>query len=215
LYKDIKKLEDDTIGRTKEKLSALFEPSLNGGIVKGDKVEKLFSLWLNHKEFSDLQIPFQAVATNLITSEKVIFKDGKLANALRASMSIPSFFKPAIINNIALVDGGVSDPVPVDVLKSMGADIIIAVNLDNCEKRNGDNEKIDSMSKISLRSFDILRHYLGKYSSAGADIIISPALSNKFSSWTEYFTHNTGPEIMKIGVEETEKIIPKLKELMK
>ena len=214
LFKDVTRLEADTVGHTKEKLSALFEPSLNGGIVKGDKVTKLLSLWLKNKEFKDLQIPFQTVATNLTTSEIIVFKKGKLADALRASMSIPSLFKPVIIDDQILIDGGISDPVPVDILKQMGADIIIAVNLDNCKNKQIE-KKINSFSKISFRSLDILRHYLAKYSCNQANVIISPKFTNKQSSWREYFMHNTGQKIMQIGERETEKIIPELKKIIK
>lgn len=215
LYKDIERLEKTTIGNTREKLFALFEPSLSGGIIKGDKMEKLLSLWLENKEFKDTTIPFRAVATNLVNGEKIIFSEGKLSKALRASMSIPTFLKPVKINNMILVDGGISDPVPVDILKNMGAQITIAVNLDNREKGRKTGEKIDSFSQVYLRTFEIFRHHLGEYASAKADIIISPSLKKEMYSWKEYFTNKTGPKIMKIGEEETEKIIPKLKELLK
>ena len=118
-------------------------PILRGGLVKGNKVEKLLKNWLNNASFSETKIPLGIVTTDLITGETVVFTEGKLATAVRASMSIPTLFTPVKLNNKLLVDGGLSNPIPDDLVKKMGADIVISVNLDNyikneefLEKRN-------------------------------------------------------------------------------
>ncbi|MDQ7062255.1 MAG: patatin-like phospholipase family protein [Sulfurimonas sp.] len=81
------------------------------------------------KDFDKLAIPFRAVATNIKNGEAVVLKSGSLAQSVYASSSIPGGFQPIKINGIDLVDGGVSDNMPIGVAKKMGADIIIAVDV--------------------------------------------------------------------------------------
>ena len=83
----------------------------------------------NIKNFDDFPIPFRAVATNIKNGNKVVLKSGSLAKAIYASASIPGGFQPINIDGVDLVDGGVSDNMPIDVAKKMGADIIIAVDV--------------------------------------------------------------------------------------
>jgi NTE family protein len=77
--------------------------------------------------FDQLPIPFRAVATDLETGEKVVINHGDLADAMRASMSVPGVFAPQRLNGKLLVDGGMADNIPIDVAREMGADIIIVV----------------------------------------------------------------------------------------
>jgi NTE family protein len=97
------------------------------------------------RKIEELKIPFRAVATDLFTGKTVVFKKGDLGLAIRSSCAVPFLFSPAISDDKCLVDGGISMPVPVQVVKEMGADIVIAVNLDSeyfiqeQKKRNFDN----------------------------------------------------------------------------
>ena len=100
------------------------------GILNGTKrLRELFSIHTDVQDFSELKIPVMMVATDLETGQKVVLRSGNILNALRASISIPGLFAPARIKDRWLVDGGLVDPVPVSVAISMGADIIIAVDL--------------------------------------------------------------------------------------
>ena len=81
------------------------------------------------RTFDDLPIPFRAVATDLVTGEAVVLSSGSMADALRASMSVPGVFAPVEIGDRLLVDGGMSNNLPVSVVRSMGADIVIAVDI--------------------------------------------------------------------------------------
>jgi NTE family protein len=213
LYKDIEKTEEFTVGKKKEKLLSFLEPSLSGGLIKGEKVEALLDGWLGISYFKDAKIPVRVIATDLVRGEPVVFDSGRLGFAVRASMAIPGLFMPVKFQDKILVDGGVSNPVPDDIVKAMGADIVIAVNLDNFqgqESLDGDNL---SLNKIAIRSAEVLRHYLSQYSIKHADIIIQPKLK-KYSSWREYFMKDVGSEIVRIGEEETEQFIPRIKELL-
>lgn len=81
------------------------------------------------KSFDELPIPFRSVATDLVSGKPYVFDQGSLAEAMRASMSIPAFFTPVRDGSRVLVDGGLLDNLPVDVARQMGADIVIAVHL--------------------------------------------------------------------------------------
>ncbi|MFC1797444.1 patatin-like phospholipase family protein, partial [Pseudomonadota bacterium] len=80
-------------------------------------------------DFDQLPIPFRAVATDLVSGEEVILSAGSLPDALRSSMSIPGVFAPVRLNGLLLVDGGMSNNLPVSVVREMGADIVIAVDI--------------------------------------------------------------------------------------
>ncbi len=99
------------------------------GFFKGRAVSRFLRTLLGQKTFRDLDIPMKVVATNLFTAEEVIFEEGDLVEAVRASISIPGIFRPHAINGKVLIDGGVIDPVPVKVLAKMGVKKIIAVNV--------------------------------------------------------------------------------------
>jgi len=83
----------------------------------------------NIQNFSKLPIPFKAVATNIETGKEVILSSGNLARALRASMAVPGAFAPVKHNGILLVDGGISNNLPINIVRNMGADILIVVNI--------------------------------------------------------------------------------------
>ncbi len=110
---------------------AIFDPTLpRSGLISGNRAEEILNkIALKDKTFDDLKIPFTAVATDIETGAKVILNQGSVIKAVRASISIPGIFTPVKYQDYYLVDGGVVDPVPVDVVQKMGADIIIAVSL--------------------------------------------------------------------------------------
>lgn len=103
------------------------------GAIHGQKISFLFqtitSARVQTKNFDTLPIPFRAVAADVVTGRPVVMSDGDLATAMRASMSIPGLFSPVDRDDFLLVDGGIAKNLPVDVARSMGADIIIAVDV--------------------------------------------------------------------------------------
>lgn len=84
---------------------------------------------LGHRTFDELKLPFAAVATDLYREEAVTLNHGSVVQAVRASISIPGVFDPVLRDGYALVDGGLTDPVPVDVARDLGADVVIAVDV--------------------------------------------------------------------------------------
>jgi len=124
------------------------------GLIQSFKIEeKLKDLTLN-KTFEQLKIPFRAVAVNISKREKVVFHKGDLARAIRASIAIPGVFTPVQIGHNLYVDGGLVDPTPYDVVKDMGADIIIAVDLyQNLKTAQAPNLKSTSFLKEMKKKF--------------------------------------------------------------
>jgi len=127
----IEQLEEVALSIKKSKTLFLIDPVFpHSGLISGDRIEKMLNQFaIKDKTFDDLKIPFAAVATEIENGAEVIINQGKLIDAVRASISIPGIFTPVKYQDYYLVDGGVVNPVPVDVVQMMGADIIIAVSL--------------------------------------------------------------------------------------
>jgi NTE family protein len=107
-----------------------FPSGFNSGQQVGLILDKVGLPYSQMKSFDDLPIPFRCVATDLATGKKFVFDGGSLAQAMRATMSIPAFFVPVREAGFVFVDGGLLDNLPVDVARQMGADIVIAVHLE-------------------------------------------------------------------------------------
>jgi NTE family protein len=212
LYQDLTLLHELTVGKKKEKMWSMWELSFRGGLIKGGKIERLFDEWFEQKKFSDTKIPLRLVATDFFSGKQVLFSRGSLAEAVHASIAIPALFEPVPYKKTLLVDGGLCNPVPDDVVKQMGADVIIGVNLDAFKNGTPRPEKL-GFTSVALRTMEISRHYLSKYSMQSADVAIEPAVA-KYASWREYFTSERGPEVVAAGERAAEKMMPKIKLLL-
>ena len=104
----------------------------SGGIIRGRNISQLLQRltedYNNTTNFDSLPIPFACIATDMATNQKEVIRSGKLSEAMRASMAIPVIFTPLYSDKKVLIDGGFKDNLPIDVVKSMGADIIIAID---------------------------------------------------------------------------------------
>jgi len=143
LFKEVPPRPELTIRRKQDELRLnLFSPEIGvndrgdvgfaKGVVSGVQLERVLrdlSRIKGYVDFDKLPIPFRAVATDLVTGKPKVFDRGDLALAMRASMSVPGIIAPAEFDDMMLVDGGLVNNLPVDVARSMGADIVIAVNL--------------------------------------------------------------------------------------
>src|SRR3990167_4084624 len=111
---------------------SLLDLKLGGGLIEGRKVFQFFEQHMAGLAFEQLQKPFAAVATDLETGREIWLQHGHLAEAVRASLSIPGLFRPYRSQaGRILVDGGLVNPVPVTLCRAMGADLVIAVNLNS------------------------------------------------------------------------------------
>ncbi|MBA3543464.1 MAG: patatin-like phospholipase family protein [Chthoniobacterales bacterium] len=105
------------------------------------------------QDFSRLPIPFRAIATNIETGEMVVLDHGSLAEAMRASMAVPGAFSPYEIDGQLLVDGGLTSNLPIETVKAMGADIVIAVDVAPVLLKAG---QLDSVVSVTNQMLDIM-----------------------------------------------------------
>lgn len=175
------------------------------GFVQGKKIKELLILLTQRKRIEELQIPLAIVATDLLKGEKILFRKGLVAEAIRASISIPGIFVPVKMNGRLLVDGSVVDRVPASVVKEMGADIIIAVDISTLKKK----AQINSILDVMLQSIDIMQHEMVRFHELNTDIVIRPDVSN-YS--LRSFEHAS--ELIELGRRETEKQLAKIKHLV-
>ena len=205
---DIKEIEEIALSiNWRRVFSILFDPHLKQGLIGGEKLKTFIKNYINGKKFEDCKIPFAAVATDLKTGEIVILNKGEMAQAIRASVSIPLVFKPAEINGRMLADGGLSAPVPVEIVRGMGADIVIAINLD---KHYHDEERKPGWYDIANDSLNILRHHLALSNVASSDIVININVG-KNNYWYQF---TNGQDKILAGEKATKEVLPRLQEII-
>lgn len=124
--------------------------------------------------FDQSSIPLAMIATDISNGEKVLIKEGRVADAVMASACIPGLFKPLEVAGKLLVDGGIVENVPITPLKEMGADFIIAVDLNTgCL-----HKKPENIVEVLLNTFDFTIMAATKLLTKSADILIKPDLSS-------------------------------------
>jgi len=160
------------------------------GFIAGKKVKEFLKSIIGDVQFSELKLPFACVATDVMTGEEVVINQGSVLEAVRASISMPIIFSVVKWQGRYLVDGGLVDPVPVSVLKDMGADFIIAVNVDprmstgqeriypgknNTEEASAIKEP--NIFNIIMKMSGIANSQIVEASLEGADVVIEPRLA--------------------------------------
>lgn len=124
-------LEELMLGLDWRKLARLVDLNLIllwKGFVQGQRAKSFLSSILGNVRFEDLEIPLSVVATDIRSMEEIVINEGSVAEAVRASISMPMVFTPVKWRGRFLVDGGAVNPMPVDVVRKMGAEVVIAVN---------------------------------------------------------------------------------------
>ena len=177
------------------------------GLLTGDKLYTYFSQLMKHvteTDFYHLPIPYAAVATDINTGEKVVLKEGNLAAAMRASMSIPMVFEPWRIDDHLLVDGGIVSNLPVYTAKELFPGIpIVAVDIsDNM------GSKVNSYMDVLNQSLTILMRKTTDEEGQAADILLRPDVSGLGT------LDNVDPEaVIALGVDATMPMIDEIKAL--
>lgn len=128
---DLDWLEDWVSKLTWQTVVRLLDLRFSGGLLGGRKVIDLFAQQFNGRAIDDLKVPFAAVATELDTGREVWLREGGVVDAVRASIAIPGIFTPIWHDGVWLVDGGLSNPVPVSAARAMRADTVIAIDLNH------------------------------------------------------------------------------------
>lgn len=143
----------------------------SGGLIKGLALQNYVNAQVQNKNFQSLKKPFIAVATRLDNGDRVMFSQGNVGQAVRASCSIPGVFEPVKIGKLSYVDGGVVSPVPVDAARKLGADIVIAVDIGAAPVAGSTPS---SMLGVVNQSITIMGRKLGNDELQRANVIIRP-----------------------------------------
>ena len=154
----------------------LLQLSFSGlGLAKTERLEQLVDDLLGDRKIEDLAIPFAAVATDIGTMEEIVFRRGSIARAVRASSSVPAIFEPVVENDRALVDGGVINNLPTDLVRELGANTVIAVDLNG---KVGEKGTPSNLFDVSYRSFAALIWNTSRAGRDSADILIEPDIGH-------------------------------------
>lgn len=213
---DTVRITKDALDASWKKMAPMIDPSIpRTGFIKGKKIQDLISQYVGGNiRFSDLKIPFACVATDIDTGEEVVIDSGSVPEALRSSISIPGIFTVVKREGRYLVDGGLTTPVPVEVVRRMGADFIIAVNVNpDVTYRMGKTgqarvaaHKEPNIFQVIMQSIYITTYSLARNSLENADVVIEPDLSHIGAG-----DFNKARELITRGRQAAQDAIPEIK----
>lgn len=169
---------------------------------RSSNIERMADRWLEGATFEEMKIPFFAVAVDLVTGEEVVLHSGNVAKAVSASSAVPIIFTPVIDGDRVLVDGGLLNTIPSDVLRLNGCDFVIAVDLNSGRGEGTSSRKMWDMAQATWRIVMKSTAFKGTMNS---DVMIEPDLS-KFKSTTLLGRE----EMIEIGYQAT---MAKMKEI--
>ncbi|MFH2085620.1 MAG: patatin-like phospholipase family protein [bacterium] len=172
------------------------------GVINGDKLEQFIEGYVDGMLIEDLRIPFSAIATDVQSGQVIEFTCGSLTRAIRASGSIPGFVDVVNIDSQYLVDGGVSEPVPVRTAKKLGAKVVLAVNLD--AKNFIDDIFVKNKplpTTMGIAAIKLLRYHLAQELCREAEIVIEPDVSG--IAWMNMTSYRDRVNIIARGYKAT------------
>lgn len=176
------------------------------GFLDGEKVADFINNKINNLRLEQMKIPFYVVATELKTGRKTIFNYGNTGQAVQASTAIPSMFVPVKIAGLEYVDGGLVSPVPVDVARQLGADIVIAVDI----LQQPQYTETTNMWGLFNQNINIMQQRLSQIEMKNADIVIQPDIREKahiFNIKERYKTILAGAFATQAKVNDIKQII--------
>ena len=181
------------------------------GLIEGQKISMLLYLltlpYHDESDFTKLPIPFACVATNLETGEGVMLDHGFLPEAIRASISIPSAFRPVKIDSATYIDGGIARNIPVSDAKKLGATYVIVSDVGSSLKSA---DSLTSFVSIMTQALGFAMDKSNKEQIALSDFYIHPQIDQY-----TMFDFNKAAEIIKAGEDAAREKVPQLKELLK
>jgi NTE family protein len=218
------------IGNVRTALSVI-DPSLSGtGLLSGRRLVSIFGPLLTADGFDELEVPCRVVAMDVETGGRVDIGSGRLDTAFRASCSIPVVFTPVSLDGRTLVDGGMIDPVPADVVRDMGADIVIAVNVVPRLERGTTTAISRTFKKVSrlnplahltrssslpdivdvfMNSLQATQFELGNFKSLAADVLVNVDMAE--FTWIDF---HRALDIIERGRRAGERVVPEVRAAM-
>lgn len=209
---EIEKLEELILGMRKIDFVRLLDLAApRKGLIRGKKIEKFLNQLFEGKSFSQLKIPLSISTADLRTGREICLTRGRVAEAVLASMTLPGALPPVSWGRSLLVDGGVVNPTPVDVVKKMGADLVIGVNLTMSGKVYLNDPNI---LETLLRSFEVLRTRTTKLAASRVGknlVIIKPKMGKRQSLLVQF---NEREKTIKKGERAAKKSLLTIKRLL-
>lgn len=199
--------------------SGLWDPRFNlpwNGLIKGNATLKYLSKHFNNATFADTKIPFYVVAADVMSGEEIVFEEGLIAEAVRASIGMIGIFSPYQLNGHYLIDGGAVNPVPASVLAEKGADFIIASSvIPSIEEERARGQAIARRSNtpsflgVLTSMMAIMEREIVKTRMSSVDVLIKPKVEILTS-----MDYDQAEVFLQLGREATEKEYPLLQKLL-
>ncbi len=178
------------------------------GFLRGKKAMNLVANAINHADFLDLLIPTYLVGVDIFRGEEILIETGDVAKAVRSSLSIPVVFSPIRHQGRWMVDGGLLNPVPVNILEQKGADKIIAVCAENPGPPSDPTPGSPGIMEVISRTIRIVHQRATSGFAQKSDVVIYPDVQG--FAWDDF---HRGEELMNKGILACESVIDEIKAL--
>ncbi len=198
---DIEKIEDKSLSLKWREFADFTLPKM--GLISGKGIEEFVSEHTKVRNFNELKIPLAIVTTDLISEKEVVFREGPLARIVQASCSIPGVYTPVKYDNMLLIDGGVVNILPTNVLRRMGADFIIGVDVNTKATISPEPRNV---FQVILQSWDVISRQGAKRAAQDADLVIYPEIGD-----ISRVDLKRAKELLQAGYQATQEVIPQLK----
>ena len=176
------------------------------GFLRGRALQDAVNRWVGSRPIERFPIPYAAVLTDLYDGSLKLARSGDAGQAVRASSAVPGLFEPVRIGEREYVDGGLVSPVPVRVARSLGADLVIAVDI-SAKPRF---QETDSLPRVLLQAFAIMSQHLAAPELREADVALAPAVGDRGSA---DFTDRVGA--MALGAQAMRAALPALQQRLR
>ncbi|MCF6247094.1 MAG: patatin-like phospholipase family protein [Desulfobacula sp.] len=180
------------------------------GFLRGRKAMNLVSTAVNNADFMDLLIPTYIVGVDILKGEEVLFDTGDVSRAVRSSLSLPAVFVPFRHNGRWMVDGGLLNPVPVNILEQKGADKIIAVCVENPNSTAKQTRRSPSIMQVIFRTINIVHSTATTGFAQKSDVVVYPEAQD--FAWDDFHKGNV---LMQRGENACKKVLKEIKALIK
>lgn len=175
------------------------------GLIAGNRFLEFLRVLTQNKTFAETKLPFACVAADIRTGEEVVMNMGSVAEAIRASTSIPGIYCPYFHDGRMLVDGAVVNRIPINVARQMGADVVIAVDVGF----GIGSSKVSNIFEILMQASDIMAREISRFHWPNADVLIQPEVGH-----ISAMDLRKAQILIDMGAEATRAKIPEIKKLI-
>ncbi|MCK9351862.1 MAG: patatin-like phospholipase family protein [Candidatus Paceibacterota bacterium] len=203
--KDIAYVEDAAVRADWRSMISFIDPTFGSGFIAGEKMQTFIASILKDATFSTLKIPFATVATSLNDGQPFTAFGDDLNLAIRASISMPFVFCPVHHEEKSLMDGGLSMPIPVSLAKGLGAEYVLAVDLESDYFEYPRDDVAVNLAEVGHDLTVLLSSRLAKEDLKSADLVVAPKLHD--IKWNAFFSPEKTKDIIRRGEEAMERLL--------